>query len=779
MAHFHICQLLKMQTAIQQEVNDVKKALQQKTQDFDEAIEFFGNAIQDLRCVAQRYQQKNRDLLAELLEARQSVHDLTFLVMFYKKNLDTAKAEIASLAKTAENQVETTVAPLALNDAEHRLSQDDMSNEEITAIESQAKSVEDENMTQTQVDDAVVAIAMADTSIIQDEEVKASVENGSIEEPKENSVKSTCAVPISRTSKPKPSSKKLPTPIAAPATTHTKATTASSRSSLAKMTTSTAPQTKKSFVSKAPPASKSGQHQDLLRVQTSKTRLETAKPSRFNATVDATTASHSKNRIVVAEVAGIAKILPRQVPTCSPAKADIHETCHNASALTIHDPKPDNQQETKTTKRSAQTKTSHLEATAKCLSSNLVVAMPSRKVTKRSENFAAVNPRDGKIQDESQLQVQTNKMKIIPTGGSTLADDSAKSGLTFSSAGSAFMPNAGLTKQRRPKLYRSNARVEPSPRSSPCEPSNPKKSPTEPTRPQLRRSVSFTMKARPEERVQDEDLPCECKTTGRLKKPHQLKRSVALMVESEIPVVSADEQHEETPCGVASRSSTNDREPQDGFNTGRIVEQSPTTRIHDEMARKQNDSPDPPKLFFMREHSQDKKPRRTDKLGSILLRSALHEPSKQDSIQSTPPQTKRSVSFVKTASPDNAGHHQAQIHVQTNGKCMETPHQLNRSENFVVANPRDGPCQDESQLQVQTNKMKIIPAGGSTLADDSAKSALTFSSPGSIKPQLKRSNARVEQLPVHEMSACARSSHLALYRAKWESRIKHKAILSS
>ncbi|CAK4611080.1 unnamed protein product [Aphanomyces euteiches] len=712
MAHFHICQLLKMQTAIQQEVNDVKKALQQKTQDFDEAIEFFGNAIQDLRCVAQRYQQKNRDLLAELLEARQSVHDLTFQVMFYKKNLDTAKAEIASLAKTAENQVETTVAPLALNDAEHRLSQDDMSNEEITAIESQAKSVEDENMTQTQVDDAVVAIAMADTSIIQDDEVKASVENGSIEEPKENSVKSTCA--------------------------------------------------------------------DLLRVQTSKMRLETAKPSRFNATVDATTASHSKNRIVVAEVAGIAKILPRQVPTCSPAKADIHETCHNASALTIHDPKPDNQQETKTTKRSAQTKTSHLEATAKCLSSNLVVAMPSRKVTKRSENFAAVNPRDGKIQDESQLQVQTNKMKIIPTGGSTLADDSAKSGLTFSSAGSAFMPNAGLTKQRRPKLYRSNARVEPSPRSSPCEPSNPKKSPTEPTRPQLRRSVSFTMKARPEERVQDEDLPCECKTTGRLKKPHQLKRSVALMVESEIPVVSADEQHEETPCGVASRSSTNDREPQDGFNTGRIVEQSPTTRVHDEeMARKQNDSPDPPKLFFMREHSQDKKPRRTDKLGSILLRSALHEPSKQDSIQSTPPQTKRSVSFVKTASPDNAGHHQAQIHVQTNGKCMETPHQLNRSENFVVANPRDGPCQDESQLQVQTNKMKIIPAGGSTLADDSAKSALTFSSPGSIKPQLKRSNARVEQLPVNEMSACARSSHLALYRAKWESRIKHKAILSS
>ncbi|CAK4151297.1 unnamed protein product [Aphanomyces euteiches] len=348
-----------MQTAIQQEVDDLKKALQQKTQDFDEAIEFFGKAIQDLR-----------------------VHDLSFQLILYKKNLDTAKAEIASLAKTAETQVETTVAPLALNDAEHRLSQDDMSNEEITAIESQAKrrgTRMNLNMTQTQVDDAVVAIAMADTSIIQDEEVKASVENGSIEEPKENSVKSTCAVPISRTSKPKPSSKKLPTPITAPATTHTKATTASSRSSLAKMTTSTAPQTKKSFVSKAPPASKSGQHQDLLRVQTSKMRLETAKPSRFNATVDATTASHSKNRIVIAEVAGIAKILPRQVPTCSPAKADIHETCHGASALTIHDPKPDNQQETKTTKRSAQTKTSHLEVTDKCLSSNLVVTMSSRE----------------------------------------------------------------------------------------------------------------------------------------------------------------------------------------------------------------------------------------------------------------------------------------------------------------------------------------------------------------------------------------------------------------
>ncbi|CAK4722597.1 unnamed protein product, partial [Aphanomyces euteiches] len=312
MAHFHICQLLKMQTAIQQEVDDLKKALQQKTQDFDEAIEFFGKAIQDLRCVAQRYRQKNRDLLTELLGARQSIHDLSFQLILYKKNLDTANAEIASLPKTSENQVDTTVAPVALNDADHRLSQDYMSNEEITVVESQAKSVEDESMTQTQVDNAIVAIAVADASIIRDEEYKASVENGSIAEPKANS---------------------------------------KMRWSLAKTKTSTAPQANKSVVSKAPPASKSGQRQDLLRVQTSKTRLETAQSSRSNATVDATTSSHSKNRLVVAEVAGIAKMSPRQVPTCSPAKADIHETCHGASALTIHDPKPDNQQETKTTKR--------------------------------------------------------------------------------------------------------------------------------------------------------------------------------------------------------------------------------------------------------------------------------------------------------------------------------------------------------------------------------------------------------------------------------------------
>ncbi|CAK4667002.1 unnamed protein product, partial [Aphanomyces euteiches] len=187
MAHFHICQLLKMQTAIQQEVDDLKKALQQKTQDFDEAIEFFGKAIQDLRCVAQRYRQKNRDLLTELLGARQSIHDLSFQLILYKKNLDTANAEIASLPKTSENQVDTTVAPVALNDADHRLSQDYMSNEEITVVESQAKSVEDESMTQTQVDNAIVAIAVADASIIRDEEYKASVENGSIAEPKANS----------------------------------------------------------------------------------------------------------------------------------------------------------------------------------------------------------------------------------------------------------------------------------------------------------------------------------------------------------------------------------------------------------------------------------------------------------------------------------------------------------------------------------------------------------------------------------------------------------------
>ncbi|KAH9119807.1 hypothetical protein AeMF1_007719 [Aphanomyces euteiches] len=304
MAHFHICQLLKMQTAIQQEVDDLKKALQQKTQDFDEAIEFFGKAIQDLRCVAQRYQQKNRDLLTELLGARQSIHDLSFQLILYKKNLDTANAEIASVTwlagrgrlkmkrrklsklkselklsyrlrmscysvvlrrvrrggspqntalseryacigmqhapcmffelsmkqlthrrqfaslddlsrvranvalsilsglcnpvvaspvKTSENQVDTTVAPVALNDADHRLSQDYMSKEEITAIESQAKS----SMTPKQVDNAIAAIAVANASIIRDEEYKASVENGSIAEPKANSVKSTFAVSIS------------------------------------------------------------------------------------------------------------------------------------------------------------------------------------------------------------------------------------------------------------------------------------------------------------------------------------------------------------------------------------------------------------------------------------------------------------------------------------------------------------------------------------------------------------------------------------------------------
>ncbi|KAG9412144.1 hypothetical protein AC1031_015081 [Aphanomyces cochlioides] len=90
MAHFHICQPLKMLTAIQQELADVKKAVQQKTEDFDQVIEFFGKAIQDLRCVAERYQQKNRDLLAELLEARRSIHDISFQVILHKKNLEAA-----------------------------------------------------------------------------------------------------------------------------------------------------------------------------------------------------------------------------------------------------------------------------------------------------------------------------------------------------------------------------------------------------------------------------------------------------------------------------------------------------------------------------------------------------------------------------------------------------------------------------------------------------------------------------------------------------------------
>ncbi|KAF0739268.1 hypothetical protein Ae201684P_009889 [Aphanomyces euteiches] len=485
----------------------------------------------------------------------------------------------------------------------------------------------DENMTQTQVDDAVVAIAMADTSIIQDEEVKASVENGSIEEPKENSVKSTCAVPISRTSKPKPSSKKLPTPITAPATTHTKATTASSRSSLAKMTTSTAPQTKKSFVSKAPPASKSGQHQDLLRVQTSKMRLETAKPSRFNATVDATTASHSKNRIVIAEVAGIAKILPRQVPTCSPAKADIHETCHGASALTIHDPKPDNQQETKTTKRSAQTKTSHLEVTDKCLSSNLVVTMSSREVTDKHK-------------------------RVLPSGLVTGRDHSVQD-----PRGTTMHP------------------------SSPRQPMRGKKKPIEPTRPQLQKSISFTMKARPEKRVQAERGPfCDDNATGCFEKPHQLKRSVAREYE-----IATDKPREDIPCTLATQNYTNNQ-AYDGTNKGIMA--SPTKRIQDEI-----------QCFLQR---------------------------------SMDPQRK--------ASSNNAGQDQARINVQSNMKCMERPHHLNRSENFIAVDPQDGTSQDESQSQVQTNKMTIIPTGGSTLADDSAKSALTFSSAGSAFMPKRRAN---------------------------------------
>ncbi|KAH9082324.1 hypothetical protein Ae201684P_009650 [Aphanomyces euteiches] len=425
-----------MQTAIQQEVDDLKKALQQKTQDFDEAIEFFGKAIQDLRLRMSCYSHPQSRL-----------------------------PKIKSKPR----------CPVALNDADHRLSQDYMSKEEITAIESQATS----SMTPKQVDNAVVDIAVADASMIRDEEYKASVENGSIAELKANS---------------------------------------KMRWSLAKTKTSTAPQANKSVVSKAPPASKSGQRQDLLRVQTSKTRLETAQSSRSNATVDATTSSHSKNRLVVAEVAGIAKILPRQAPTCSPAKADIHETCHGASALTIHDPKPDNQQETKTTKRSAQTKTSHLEVTEKCLSSNLVVAIilafstisldrwynsvwlthtgclrvacllqfrilglliastdavfqnaplhcrhrkdpPTHDTYRhdnfylclerphqlnRSENFVAVDPQDGNIQ--SQLQVQTKELRpsTQTTSGFTLEETVLDSSYRESSS------IAGPTKPTRP-----------------------------------------------------------------------------------------------------------------------------------------------------------------------------------------------------------------------------------------------------------------------------------------------------------------------------------------
>ncbi|KAH9165765.1 hypothetical protein AeNC1_018450 [Aphanomyces euteiches] len=411
------------------------------------------------------------------------------------------------------------------------------------------------------------------------------------------------------------------------------------RWSLAKTKTSTAPQANKSVVSKAPPASKSGQRQDLLRVQTSKTRLETAQSSRSNATVDATTSSHSKNRLVVAEVAGIAKILPRQAPTCSPAKADIHETCHGASALTIHDPKPDNQQETKTTKRSAQTKTSHLEVTDKCLSRNLVVTMSSREVTDKHQ-------------------------RVLPSGLVTGRDYSVQD-----PRGTTMHP------------------------SSPRQPMRGKKKPIEPTRPQLQKSISFTMKARPEKRVQAERGPfCDDNATGCFEKPHQLKRSVAREYE-----IATDKPREDIPCTLATQNYTNNQ-AYDGTNKGIMA--SPTKRIQDEIQ---------------------------------MLPSTLDGPSTQSFIQFTPHPLKRSVSFVKTAAPDNAGQDQAQINIQSNGKCMERPHQLNRSENFVAVDPQDG------------TKPR--------------------------RPQLKRSSARVEPLPVYQMSDCA--------RAKCESRSKHKAILSS
>ncbi|KAH9148431.1 hypothetical protein AeRB84_008217 [Aphanomyces euteiches] len=204
-------------------------------------------------------------------------------------------------------------------------------------------------MTPKQVDNAVVDIAVADASMIRDEEYKASVENGSIAELKANSVKSTFAVSISGMSEDA---------VVACKNEDINCPTSKQISRLEGSTS------KQEWSTPGSPASSN--QQDAVGDSAIKS---------IQWTVDATTSSHSKNRLVVAEVAGIAKILPRQAPTCSPAKADIHETCHGASALTIHDPKPDNQQETKTTKRSAQTKTSHLEVTEKCLSSNLVVAI--------------------------------------------------------------------------------------------------------------------------------------------------------------------------------------------------------------------------------------------------------------------------------------------------------------------------------------------------------------------------------------------------------------------
>ena len=69
MAHFHIYQLLNMQTALQQEVDNAMKALAQKTEKLDEAFQFFDKAFKGVRNVALTFQQKNHGLLAELLEA--------------------------------------------------------------------------------------------------------------------------------------------------------------------------------------------------------------------------------------------------------------------------------------------------------------------------------------------------------------------------------------------------------------------------------------------------------------------------------------------------------------------------------------------------------------------------------------------------------------------------------------------------------------------------------------------------------------------------------------
>ncbi|KAG9402923.1 hypothetical protein AC1031_006464 [Aphanomyces cochlioides] len=77
-------------------------------------------------------------------------------------------------------------------------------------------------------------------------------------------------------------------------------------------------------------------------------------------------------------------------------------------------------------------------------------------------------------------------------------------------------------------------------------------SPPKSARPQLTRSILFTAKDPPEKRVHEEGLQCDRNEMERFKKPHHLNRSVALIVEVELAVVTADKQHEGIPFGLCS-----------------------------------------------------------------------------------------------------------------------------------------------------------------------------------------------------------------------------------